>query len=618
MAEALPAAKANLCPVCVQDHTDPRALDCLHALCAGCIDQLLITADNKGEVTCPLCRAVTRLPGTGAAVDLPPDCTLRAGDGQHSTPACAECPDGVAIARCAKCAVNLCANDIAEHLLTAGSHAVDTISGCARSSHSDDDPFFLRQCAAHKQPLMYFCVQCEVAVCGGCTAVGLHSGHKPVEYVHGTLLERKENASAVVRVLELDVQPRMERVLQATEETSALLTERASVMRARIERRAQELVDAIESCKQQLLLQVEDVEEGRHKALEQQKDELKTSLADVRNVIAFNERLQSSRSAANEQIALLRALNRRATSISEASFSDKPIERHNLLFLPAGSGSIDCSLIGSLSMCKAVAKHCTLRREDAHRGKMAEQHIVEGSKIVHTLQAKDADGDPLSSGGDHVTARWSKVPHHQSECSQPYISVHDEQDGSYTITSTPLESGEYVLEISVNEERIEQTASFVCVGSLVFDDQQCHSGILLSTDKHVATRSVRDGHASVLGSKGMQRGTYTWRIEIGPGPNWYAVGIASKPLTNKSSNFGESFSWKATGGMHCLSGSRASQLTSKWSKGDELQFVLDCDKRQLEITNLRNNEKDKMAGLPTKEFFVYVNMYAAGNFVKLK
>ena len=60
------------CAICVDDFADkdPRTLQCLHAFCARCLDQLHNTK-MTGYITCPTCMEQTKLPH-GSVYNLRP------------------------------------------------------------------------------------------------------------------------------------------------------------------------------------------------------------------------------------------------------------------------------------------------------------------------------------------------------------------------------------------------------------------------------------------------------------------------------------------------------------------------------------------------------------------
>ena len=171
----------SVCAVCYEKGCDRRVLPCLHSCCARCINQLALRSESRDfDLQCPLCRTRVRLPPDGAA-GLPKDPTQSEVE-EHS---CSACKDkgqtGKATVWCKTCKCALCTNHVGTHMMSGSgpsSHLVGDLPRSSSNSTSGEDPPSV--CVKHKSPLEYFCKRCNVAVCGGCVAIGAHQGHRPV------------------------------------------------------------------------------------------------------------------------------------------------------------------------------------------------------------------------------------------------------------------------------------------------------------------------------------------------------------------------------------------------------------------------------------------------------
>ncbi|KAK3737874.1 hypothetical protein QZH41_003152 [Actinostola sp. cb2023] len=61
-----------LCPICLDEFTEPKILQCFHNLCRKCIDDLANSTTENLFIRCPLCRSKCRIPN-GGAKNLPPN-----------------------------------------------------------------------------------------------------------------------------------------------------------------------------------------------------------------------------------------------------------------------------------------------------------------------------------------------------------------------------------------------------------------------------------------------------------------------------------------------------------------------------------------------------------------
>lgn len=73
MAESLSALKKLkeqlICPICLEDYTDPKVLQCMHTFCKGCLESIAEKLAVEGEdllnMSCPVCRRVTQVSEIG-------------------------------------------------------------------------------------------------------------------------------------------------------------------------------------------------------------------------------------------------------------------------------------------------------------------------------------------------------------------------------------------------------------------------------------------------------------------------------------------------------------------------------------------------------------------------
>ncbi|XP_046558143.1 E3 ubiquitin-protein ligase TRIM56-like [Haliotis rubra] len=173
------------CPVCVEhfNQTDrrPRLLhSCLHAFCTQCLQQLL-DKEGKGQITCPLCRQVHKIPGEPGTLPVDPvraklvDFVQIKNEGKAP---CTDCPAGSpAESRCQECSVYLCkecAYVHRRHRLT-HDHPVISLSGVLEQPLNTFAQGHF--CTHHpKHQLEFFCASDETLCCLSCTVVE-HKGH---------------------------------------------------------------------------------------------------------------------------------------------------------------------------------------------------------------------------------------------------------------------------------------------------------------------------------------------------------------------------------------------------------------------------------------------------------
>ena len=612
------AAVPSACAVCFRDGHNRRVLKCLHSFCASCIDQLVVSnAGAEGrehEVTCPLCRTRTRLPKNGAA-GLPKDTTKRVveelqcesckGKGESEQP-------GV---WCVKCKCALCLKHLVEHMssgLGPSSHIIIgdlPKPGASRGMAYNDS---LSLCEEHDEPLKFFCISCDVPVCGHCTAIGRHSDHQPIVTMKEVTAKLKKKVQTKTDHLERDVLPRVEKTISRVDHVSGELTARADNVRADIRAAADSAVSTIRACEQQKLQEVDDIEQIRHKALDRQKDDLQRHAEAMKTAIGFWKQLKQSdcgESAGN----LLAALDKRTTSLVSVEFAESPLHHSDILFETAGEAGLITKagdLIGVVSPCEASAATSII--EGGFK-----KTVQKGNPATFTVVAKDRTGKTMTRGGDTIHATWTGKPSEATNL--PAVEVKDDGNGHYDVTCRPSYVGEYSVEVTVNGTKLSHALSITCGGGwFTFDSARCQKGSTLDFDKMTTTHTGRlYVFSSVLGSHGVRLGQYSWRVQVDCSQGRHVfVGVAEKDKLADTNNYNQSYSWYGHNGQKYVMGNATSSI-SAFQVGDILRLDLNCDDHTLRITNQRSGETATIDNLPASELFPYFATFETNDSLSL-
>lgn len=336
------------CAVCWHTHSDPRLLEqCLHSFCASCIDHLSVSAEESGFVSCPVCSTKCRLPLAGA-VGLPKDIALSPDQDPIAELRCEGCAsDEESEIRfsCTTCHALLCSEHALKHIqprLSPSDHhsieAFDPTSHRQRVSKRDARSTPGRACQTHGQALRFFCIRCDVAVCGDCALVGDHSSlaHKPVKSIQEEVQRRKDFVLLDVARLRDGVCGQLEASLASVRKASDdLATCRERVegeVRAAGERAAADL----QSCVQKMLQDVDDFATSQSKCLHLCKEELEQHLNATRRALRFSDRIMEYDSATDEFFPLLSALERRAKGLLQEPMLFSEARRKNMPLLALG------------------------------------------------------------------------------------------------------------------------------------------------------------------------------------------------------------------------------------------------------------------------------------------
>ena len=191
------------CDVCMELFDDdvhlPRALNCLHTFCEGCLVDLAKEQDNQ-KVICPNCRMDVPLKD-GDVKNILCNYTVQdlAAAAQIATkstePTCEVCEEEPATHRCVECAEFLCEGCYRPHrkMKATRDHTIQTL--VEFKEKGVDRKIRPVYCAVHtakkeKHELVYCCIDCNFKpICMAC-ALMEHKEHNYVE-MEGAVTEQK-------------------------------------------------------------------------------------------------------------------------------------------------------------------------------------------------------------------------------------------------------------------------------------------------------------------------------------------------------------------------------------------------------------------------------------------
>ncbi|XP_046361108.1 uncharacterized protein LOC124138484 isoform X1 [Haliotis rufescens] len=218
------------CPVCVEhfNQTDrrPRLLhSCLHAFCTLCLQQLL-TREGNGQITCPLCRQVHKVPGTADTLPVDP---VRAKlvdfvqiKNEGNVP-CTDCPEGsTSESRCQECSVYLCKDCTyvhKRHRLTHDHPIISLVDVLQQPLNTFGKGHF---CTHHpKHQLEFFCATDETLCCMSCTVLE-HKGHD-FKKLEEAAKKRQEELETSMQAVHANAQQLRQRRLSEEKHQNAIV-----------------------------------------------------------------------------------------------------------------------------------------------------------------------------------------------------------------------------------------------------------------------------------------------------------------------------------------------------------------------------------------------------------
>ena len=458
----------------------------------------------------------------------------------------------------------------------------------------------LALCQDHNSPLKYFCSTCDIPVCGDCTAVGRHNGHRPIVPMKDVLAQLAKKVLAKTDRLERVVLSRVELAIAKVDRVSTDLTGRAKEVRAEVEAAGERAVDIIRASVEQKLQDIDDIELVRHKALDRQSDELKRHAQAVKTAITFGERLRHDARGGERLRGLLATLDDRATALENVKLTETPVSHSRLSF--AGVSDDDLirkanELVGDVLQCNALASHSGVEGSNTKTTK-------KGERALFSVITVDCNGEAVTQGGDVVGARWVHAPVPIDQL--PDTEVQDMENGRYGVSCpTPLD-GDYTVELSINGTPLSDVLSITCHGEWFrFDETECQAVHTVSPDKLTVTHTGETLEwSSILGSCVVNNGQHYWKVYLDVPGRWTAfVGVAQKHALKPVDNYMQTYSWCSNGNFFKMG--QYEKSVHEFMGDASVQLDLDCDTHTLKLTNLRTGQTVTIDSLPADELFPY-------------
>ncbi len=239
------------CSICLDTYTNPKLLQCFHVYCQGCLTRLVFR-DQQGQLvlTCPNCRQVTPVPAGGVA-------------GLQSA-----------------FHINRLLGIMEEHK-----------KGKDETAHAENSsPVRIPlhpPCSEHShEEVKLYCETCGKLICLKCAT----KGGKHLNHSHELLDEAVRKYTEEIKSSLKPVERQMATVENALEELGGHCVEIAELQEAReidIHATFWQLQETLEVRKTQLLDQLNQITQSKLKSLTAQKDQLKTTQAQLGSCLDF-------------------------------------------------------------------------------------------------------------------------------------------------------------------------------------------------------------------------------------------------------------------------------------------------------------------------------------------
>ena len=450
------------CSVCIQLYTNPKQLPCLHIFCLECLNNLARTSTRYGKIKCPICQAEVAVPETGTMEALP-SCfyvknlldTLAIKECNTSKVTCGNCDEKRDEASyCFHCGKFWCKDCLNAHnvLKESKDHRVLSLKDFQDEDFEDvlKRPAFCQKELHEKEVLKFYCKVCKVPVCQNCVIVE-HNKHD-VEYLEVSARAVKKSIASKLETVKESRQVYTD-VIQEYEAKTRMLDHRSQSIKGQIQEAAKSLIVTIQRQEEEMIAKVEN-ETKRIREVDMRKQgELQDKLKLIEESIRQAERLLE-RSTGAELV--------RSTTAIDKHFNDLEtgLEADLGPMLPADgwatfvknqelSQFLQDSVIGHLDKTATAVNECSV------------EGLREGSVGLETdfqVITRNSQGEQYYCPGDYITVN---VISPQGGKVGAEVKVADNNNGSYTVSFIPTETGQHALTIQVNGEKIQEIPPLV-------------------------------------------------------------------------------------------------------------------------------------------------------------
>ena len=446
------------CSVCMQLYTNPKQLPCLHIFCLQCLNNLARTSAHYGKIKCPLCQREVAVPESGTLETLP-NCfhmknlldILAIKECNNAKVTCENCKrKSEETAYCFHCGKFWCNECVNAHNVFRENrdHRVLALKDFEGKDFEDvlKRPVFCQKELHDREVLKFYCKECDIPVCQTCVIVD-HNKHD-VEHLELTAREVKKSITfklAAVRESEAiscnDNTGEMER-------KSRIIDDCSNNNKERIQQTVRSLISSLHQKEEELIAEVENerkiAQEELRKSADAFQDFFRKREESISNIEALVER---STGADLVSRSTKKNIDELFQGLQEPQDMPSTTERiaYSKVFVK-NQAVLEESVIGRLEQSLTEAKHCSV---DDFRSATA--GLAKEIEVI----TRNSEGEQYYCAGDYITVQLISVNQDlNTNCIAEELKIIDWQNGKYTVSFIPSESGQHLLTVQVNGENI--------------------------------------------------------------------------------------------------------------------------------------------------------------------
>lgn len=297
-------------------------------------------------------------------------------------------------------------------------------------------------CNIHKkEKLVLYCESCQSSVCRDCTMME-HRSHK---YAFAKEIYNKERGKIAEQLSEArSTGLFLKQGLAAVSEMRSNVDERTRSMIKELNEIFTQCMRTINERYSFLYNQVQNIRNERLLHLDAQKSELEYAFGSIQSSIGFTE-LTLRNSTQVEVLAMKKYIMDRMKELTGAQYNCVPVADDNIRLTVDGTVMQHLSQLGTVEDTNTSPTASVVKGIDAP--------VVARQMASFLVQCYDGRGNPRTKGGDRVVVTVQSTDdstlHIKTEkCFQ--AQVIDRQNGCYSVTYTPITSGEHLVTVFIN------------------------------------------------------------------------------------------------------------------------------------------------------------------------
>ncbi len=443
------------CSICLDTYRDPKVLPCLHVFCMTCIEKLV--SQDGTSLTCPKCRRTTQAPQGGVSelqsafyinhlFDVR-DTLKKVKDARIE---CQHCGENEATGYCRNCSEFYCQSCIEVHKKwkALADHDIAMFEVVqAEAINLVPTKKAIMACSKHPgKSLEIYCETCEELICHNCTVKSHH--YHEYDLVGDCFHKHRDAITASVQ----PVRRQLDSINQAVGEIDARsqrLAEQILPTKQKIQVEIDQLQNALEARKRELMAHVDEVAKQTGKTLQAQREGYELNLTQHSSCLEYVE--ESLRTGSQEEIlSMKKQFVERMEQMTKEKFQP---ELEETLQFSQQRLTEACQGFGEVFTCPLCPEKSYATGEGVHG-------THKDVAVTLTLQTVDTREQPCTDPEAPVTGELVS----RGDGGVVKCQVTRKKDNTYELKYQPRTAGEHDLHIKVYGRHIKDSPFTVTVG----------------------------------------------------------------------------------------------------------------------------------------------------------